>query len=197
MPGRNGLGDLALDFNAHVIGREQVLPGAASRLTQRECRRKHGDGGMREQSVDAILGDGELGVVVIVGVDEVAVGEGGESRREFLRGADHRALARARSKRLNVFLHERRERRDRSGERQAEAVEDRLLAQRHHVIGNVFVTRVDDEFRDVAREAGCFGKFLSRARRGKCGTAQRQPSGHHRALAEIATLHGFRLPTLV
>ena len=83
VPGRDGLGDLAFDFDAHVIGREQVLPGAASRFAERERRRKHGDGGMREQSVDAIFGDGELRVVVIVGVDEDAVGEGGEARRRL------------------------------------------------------------------------------------------------------------------
>ena len=88
MSRQDRLRHLALHFDRNLIRRRELAPIDAIPLGER----KHGGecrcGRMHEQAVHAVLGAGELGVVVIVGVDEGAIGEGGKTRRQDCIAAD-------------------------------------------------------------------------------------------------------------
>ena len=74
-------GNLALDFDADLIRRHQVAAAAPVALRERQHRGQRRCRGMRQQAIDAILRDRELGVVVIVGMDRNAIGERRETGR--------------------------------------------------------------------------------------------------------------------
>jgi len=108
---------------------------------------------VREQPVDAVLGDRELRVVVIVGVDRHAVREGGEARRHLEPTADHgAAFGRGAAERAQVAAHDVAGPGDRAREREPDAVEDRALAQMRHLRGNVGGAGAGDEIGDVRGE---------------------------------------------
>ena len=83
--------------------------------------------GMRQQAIDAVGGNGELGVVVIVGMDADAIGEGGKARRNLAAGADHRRRARAKVQDRRDGAAPAHRWRDRPGKSQAETIENRFL----------------------------------------------------------------------
>ena len=83
MARRNGFGDLAFHFHAHVVGQNEILAAAISNFSQRESGRQRWNRRMCEQSVHAIFCGGELRVVKIVGVNGNAIGEGGEAWRRL------------------------------------------------------------------------------------------------------------------
>ena len=123
------LGDLALDLDAEVIGEHEVPPGGFTQLGDGEGRRQRRRGRMGEQAIDAVLGHRELGVVIVVGVDADAVGEGGEARRHLAAAADDRGGALGQAEIVEVLAHQLAALGDRARQRQAEAVEDGLLAE--------------------------------------------------------------------
>ena len=67
----------------------EILAGTAPQFAKGKRRRKHTDGRMRQQSIDAVFGGGELRVVIIVGVDGHSVHESRKARMGFHTGADH------------------------------------------------------------------------------------------------------------
>ena len=73
------LGHLAFDLDADLIRGHQVATAFVIPLGERQRRRQRRRRRMREQAVDAILGNGELSVVEVVGVDGNPVGERGEA----------------------------------------------------------------------------------------------------------------------
>ncbi len=93
VPRENGFGNFALDLDGHLIGRHQVQAAAPVAFGEsqncRQCWRRR----VGQQAIDAILGDRELGIVVIVGMDENSVREGGKAGRQTQVAADHRATA--------------------------------------------------------------------------------------------------------
>ena len=86
---------------------------------------------MSEEAVDAIPGDCELGVVVVVGMDADGVGEGGESYRGFQRRTNDGGGVRAvgeQTRGLQVGSNDFAGAGDGAAEREAQAVEHRFLA---------------------------------------------------------------------
>ncbi len=128
------LRQLGLDFDRKLVSGQHVEPGAVVALAQREHRRQHGRGGVGKQSVDAVLGDRELRVVVIVGVHRDPVGERGETRGHFHISADHgAAFVGRKAERPEIGAHDMPRFGGVAGERQPEAVEDGTLAQVHDI----------------------------------------------------------------
>ena len=91
VPRQDRFGDFAFDFDADLIREHQIRSAAPVTLGEREHRRQRGRGRVREQAVDAVLGNRELRVVVIVGVNREAVGECGETRGHSQLAADNGA----------------------------------------------------------------------------------------------------------
>ena len=108
---------------------------------------------MGEQAVDAVLGDRKLGIVVIVGMNRDAVGEGGETRRHFHAGADNGAAFVCRdAERFEIGAHDVAGFGGIAGEREPEAVEDGTLAQVHDRGGNGGGFGIDDKTGHVCRQ---------------------------------------------
>ena len=108
---------------------------------------------MREQSVNAVLGDGELRVVVIVGVDRHAVRKCRETRRQTRIAADDGAARiRGDAQRIEVAADDPAGLRSGARQRQAKPVEDRALAEMRNVGGNVTRAGRDDEVGDIGRK---------------------------------------------
>ena len=134
---------LELDEPSIAWCRDRGFPGTAVALSQREHRGQRGRSRMREQAIHAILRDRQLRVVVVVGVDRDAVGKRRKARRQLERRSDDRAAAVGRAaKGAQILAHDVTGFGRVAGERQAEAVQDRALAEAHHVL------------RDVARPCG-------------------------------------------
>ena len=132
------LGDLAFDLDADLIRGHQVAAAASVSLGERQRRRQRRCGRMREQAVDAILGHGELRVVVVVGVDGNPVGERREARGQTQVAADHGAAAvGGDAQRRKIAPRNVTRLRRGAGEREADAVEHRTLAKVGHVGGDV------------------------------------------------------------
>ena len=149
------LGDLGLDFHRDLVGGQHVEPGAVADLAQRQRRRQRRRGGVGEQPVDAVLGDRELGVVVIVGVDRDAVGEGGEARPGPSESVPMTVLPLSVGQ-PSVFRYCANDVArfgGVAGEREPDAVEDRALAEVHHIGRDAgTLSCSDDEFGDVGGE---------------------------------------------
>ena len=92
---------------------------------------------MGQQAVDAVLGDRQLRVVIVVGMDADAVGEGGEARRHLAAAADDGGAALAEAEIVEMLANQFAALGDRAGQRQAEAVEDGLLAKLDHLRGKI------------------------------------------------------------
>ena len=146
-------GELGFDFHRDLISGEHVAPGAAVALADRQHRRQCRRRRMGEQPVDAVLGDGKLGVVVVVGMDRNAVGERGEARGHFHAGADDRAaFGDCAAERAQMLAHDMARLGNTARECQSDAVENGAFAEVHHVGGNVVGARARDEFGDVGGE---------------------------------------------
>src|ERR1700682_340616 len=63
-----------------MISEHQILAGHVAAFSERKQRRKNGDGGVDEEPVYAVLGNSELGVVEIIGVNRNTVHKGREAR---------------------------------------------------------------------------------------------------------------------
>src|SRR5260221_13221397 len=85
---RDRLGDLAFYFHANMVGQHQVAARLPFRLGDGERRREGRRRRMREKSVNAVFGGGQVRIVVIVRVEGDTVEEGGEPRRRRNRGPD-------------------------------------------------------------------------------------------------------------
>ena len=151
----DGLCDLAFDHDAHMVGLHQRPARGAHALGGGQRRRSRRRGGVGEQAVDPVAGHRELGVVVIVGVNGDAVGERREAGRGRHRGADHRGRPAGAAEGFEMGAHDAPAGRHRTGERQPEPVEDRLLAQLDHVVGDVVDGGGGDEVGDMGGERGC------------------------------------------
>ena len=150
VPRQNRLGDLAFDFDADLIGEHQIRSAAPVALGQRQHRRQRRRGRMRQQAVDAVLGDRKLRVVVIVGVNREAVGECGETRGHSQLAADHGAAFVGGDAQLSeIATRDVARLRRRARERESDSVEHRALAQMRHVFRNVARLRAQDETRNV------------------------------------------------
>ena len=75
--------------------------------------------------------------------------------------ADHRGRPGAEAEIGEMAAHQLAALRDRAGQRQAEPVEDRFLAERDHVVGQVRGLRFADERGDVARQLVAGAGFAS------------------------------------
>src|SRR5690606_7739230 len=103
------------------------------------------------QAIDPVLGDGKLGVVIVVGMDADAVGESSEARRDLAVASDDGGLAGCQAEIVQMPAHEFAAAGYGAGQAEAETVQDRLLADLHDFARKVFQLRVDDEFSDVLR----------------------------------------------
>ena len=152
VPRIDRLRDLAFDLDAEVIGKLDItargFPGLADGQRGGQCRR----GRVRQQAVDTRLGDGQLGVVVVVGVDRDTVGERGKARGQLQAGADHRGRSGSQVQACQMLDDELARMRDRARQREAKPVEDRLAAERHDVGGKGAVAGARHELRDVLRD---------------------------------------------
>ena len=162
MTGRNGLGNLAFNFHADVVGQHQIFSRSPSQLTDCECWREHSHRGVREKAVNAVLRRGQLRIVEIIGVNGNSVGKRREARMRLHCGANDAGLHIAHPKRLHILTHQRRHGGTRAGQRQSKTVQNRLLAQIDYVPRNVLVLRVDDEFGDILGKPRRFRKFRGR-----------------------------------
>ncbi len=147
---QDGFGNLAFDFDADLIRRHEIaaaLPvplGERQRRRQRRCRR------MREQPVHAILGDGELSVVVVVGMDRDAVGERREARGQAHVTSDHGAAVVACNAQCGeVAAGDVTGLRGGARECQADAVEHRTLAEMGDVGRDILCARSNHEAGNV------------------------------------------------
>ena len=132
------LGDLALDLDAEMVGEHDVAAVGARRLADGERGRQRRRGRMRQEAVDAVRRDGELGVVIVVGMDADAVGEGGEARRDLEAGCRSRSRDRRRAQgRRGGGARARRSSRPSPDSARPMPVEDRLLAERDDVRGQI------------------------------------------------------------
>ena len=157
------LGDLAFDLYPDLIGGHQLtaaLPipfGERQHRRQRRCRR------MGEQAIDAILGHGELGVVIVIGVNGNSVGERREACWQAHIASDHGAADHAaatfgcNAQRCKVATSDVAGLRRRAGERQADTIEHRTLAEVGHVGGHVLCARGYDEAGNVVRKRQIVG----------------------------------------
>ncbi len=107
---------------------------------------------MGEQPVHAVLGDGELGVVVVVGMDADSVGEGREARGHPHVGADDGRRAVRPAERGEMAADDLAALGDRAGQGQSQTVEDGFLAELDDLVRNVPVTRPHHESRHIAGE---------------------------------------------
>ncbi len=113
---------------------------------------------MGEQAVDAIFRDGQLRVVIVVGMNRDAVGERREACRQAQIAADDRRSGLSGdTQRVEVTANDVRGLRSRTGQRQAETVEYRSLAQTHHVAGNIARPGADDKVGDVGGQRSIDG----------------------------------------
>jgi hypothetical protein len=85
------LGHFAFDLDADLIRGHQIAAALSLAFGERQRGWQRRGRRMREQPIDAILGNGELRVVVVVGVDRNAVGEGREAGRQAHIASNHRA----------------------------------------------------------------------------------------------------------
>ena len=105
---------------------------------------------MREQSVDAILGDRQLRIVVIVGVDGHAVREGSKARGQAKIAADDRtAIAIRETERSQIAARDVAGLRDGTREREPQPIEHRTLAEVRDIAVDRDSGRADDEFGDI------------------------------------------------
>ncbi len=153
VPRQDRFGDLAFDFDADLVGGHHVPAAATIALRQRQHGRQRRRGRMREQSVDTVLRDRELRVVVVVGVYRETVRERGEARGQAHAGADHDAAVLARdAERREVALRDAPGLRHGAGERQPQAVEHGAPSEMRDVRRNILRPRRDDEVGDVRGE---------------------------------------------
>src|SRR5580704_8045534 len=97
---------------------------------------------MHEQSVDAVLGGGELGIVEVVCMNRNAVHQCRETRGSFLRGTNDRSQAIAGSRPLYEFAGDGTAFSSRTRQSQAESVQDGFLAKFDDIRRNVFILRL-------------------------------------------------------
>ncbi len=153
VPGVDGLRQLGFRLDGKLVGGEHVQARAIVALAQRQHRRQRRGGGVREQAVDPVFGNGELRVVVIIGVDGDAVRERGEARRHFHGGTDDgRALVGRNAERLEIGAHDAAGFRGIAGKREPQGIEYRALAESHDIGGDVGGVRVRHEFCDIGGE---------------------------------------------
>jgi len=91
-------------------------------------------------------------------MDAHAVGEGGEARRDLQARADHGGRAAAQVQVLQVAAHQLAAMAGAAGQREADAVEDGLLAEADDILRDVLQARAADEIGDVVRQV--FGGLL-------------------------------------
>ncbi len=144
------LGHLAFDLDADLIRGHQITAAPTIPLGERQRGRQRRRRRMGEQAVDAILGNGELRVVVVIGVDRNAVGECREARGKPQFASDHGAAALGcDAQRGKIAPGDATGLRRGAGQRQADAIEHRTLAEMGHVGRYVLPVRGDNEAGDV------------------------------------------------
>ena len=96
-------GDFGLHFHRDLVGGQHVEARAAVAFAQREHGRQCRCSGVREQSIDPIFRDGELRIVVIIGVHRDSVGKCSKTRWKFEIRADHGAAASRTAERFEIM----------------------------------------------------------------------------------------------
>ncbi len=164
MTRHDGFGDLAFDLDADLIRGHQVPAAPAIPLGDRQHWRQRGRGWMGEQSVDAILGHGELRVVVVVGVDGDSVGERCEARgKTHIASDDCAAVPGCDAQRRKIAPGNVSGLRRGARKGEADAVEHRALAEVSHVAREVLSACGDNEAGNVVGKrridggSGCSG----------------------------------------
>ena len=121
---------LAADRRGLAAAAAPAEPGRWSIAVRSGAGDRRRRGRMRQQAVHAVLGDGELRVVVIVGVNRHAVRKCRETRRQTRSAADDGAAGlRRESERIEVAADDSPGFRYGARQRKAETVEDRALAE--------------------------------------------------------------------
>ena len=199
MAGIDRLRNFRFDLHTEVIREHEILAGALAELTDRERGSERSDRWMGQQAVHTIFGHGKLGIVEIVGVNGNAIRESGKPRRRLHARSYNGGFA-AHSKALQVLADQRRHHRCRAGQRQAEAVQDRLPTQLQHVGRNIAIFRVYDELGDIFGQPRRLGERRALRSSRRCGEplvpgCQR---GHgQRTLDEISADHCDTPPVCV
>ena len=113
---------------------------------------------MGEQAVNAILGNGELGVVVVIGMDGNSIGERREACGQAHIASDHgAAVFGCNAQRCKVATSDVAGLRRGAGERQADAIEHRTLAEVGHFAGHVLSARGYNKAGNVVRKRRIVG----------------------------------------
>jgi hypothetical protein len=165
VPWRNGFGDLALDFHPEVIGEHEIPPTESAALGQREGGRQYRYRWMHQQAVDAVLRRRELRVVEVIGVHRDPVDQRRQLGRAGAPCADHRRHAARAGKSVEVAGANDGTVCPGARQRQAEAVQNGLLAQLDHLLGDILVTRIDHKVSDIGGEPRHVGESATR----RCG----------------------------
>ena len=138
---------------------------------------------MHQQAIHAVFRSRELRVVEIIGVNRNSVHECRESRRSLERRSDDDGLSPADAKVLEILAADGSCLCPRSGQREAQSVKNRFLAEFNDVRGNIFIGRVYDKSADIVCQSGSLGEFGSRRNvRAFCGSKKRtgrdRPQSH-------------------
>ena len=142
-----------------MVGKSEFFACIAIRFGKRKHRREDRHCRVREQTIDTIGRNRKLCVVVIVGVDENAVGQSRKPRGDFHSGSDDAGLGTRCGEFFHILANERPHWRDRARKSQTEAVEHGFSSQRQHVFRNVFIFGVGDEVANVLRQPGYVRKL--------------------------------------
>ena len=102
MPGRDRLRNLACHLDADMVGKHQFPARLRSGFRHAQSGGKNVRGRVGQQPVDAVLGYGQLRIVIIVGMDPDAIGKRGESDWRLHRGTDHGGFRFGDTQRLQI-----------------------------------------------------------------------------------------------
>ncbi len=174
VPRCDRLGDLTLHLHADVVGQKQIPARHRFAFGQSQSRRKRRHRRVRQQTVDPVLGDRELGVIVVIGMDSNRIGERGKSGCG-LQGcasegrSNHRRHPTRDSIRFEIGLHEFAGLSHRSAQGQSQAVQNRFPGQ----------------FKDLGRHlrVACIHNEVSDIRSYRLGLADRRRPASRRAPA--------------
>jgi len=83
VPRRNRLGNLAFHFDSYLICRQQVFTAHPSHLCDSKRGWKDAHGGVNQQTIYAVLRNGQLRIVKVVHVNSHTVRQGRKTSRKL------------------------------------------------------------------------------------------------------------------
>ena len=149
MAGRDRFGQLAANLDADMVGSGEIRARACLPFGHRQRRRQHRRGGVHQQPVYAVGGNGQLRVVEIMGVHGNGVGEGGKPRGQAQLRAQHRAVGFGETEIGKIGVDDMPTLRRRACQCQTEPVQDGFAPEFHHVCRNIARADGGDEVGDM------------------------------------------------